>query len=57
MINNRYKVIVFDLGNVLIPFDHGRWVSNLNEIEPELGNKMFDKFMKNFVKYFRIYLL
>ena len=47
MINNRYKVIVFDLGNVLIPFDHGRWVSNLNEIEPELGNKMFDKFMKN----------
>jgi putative hydrolase of the HAD superfamily len=43
----RYKVIVFDLGNVLIPFDHGKWVVNLNKIEPALGDQMYEKFREN----------
>jgi putative hydrolase of the HAD superfamily len=47
MARNQYKVIVFDLGNVLIPFDHGRWVENLNKIKSGLGSKMFEKFRDN----------
>ncbi|MDX1700501.1 MAG: HAD-IA family hydrolase [Melioribacteraceae bacterium] len=39
--------IVFDLGNVLIPFDHGRWVSNLNSINQGLGDRMLNRFNEN----------
>jgi len=39
------KVIVFDLGNVLIPFDYSIAVQRLNKIEKNLGNT-FLKFLK-----------
>ena len=42
-----YTTIVFDLGNVLIPFDHNRWVTNFNKIEEGLGNLMISKFREN----------
>ena len=33
MKNNKYSTIVFDLGNVLIPFDHNLWIKQLEKIE------------------------
>jgi len=39
------KVIVFDLGDVLIPFDYSIAVQRLNKIEKNLGNT-FLKFLK-----------
>ena len=42
-----YSTIVFDLGNVLIPFDHGRWVTNFNKIQTGLGDKMFNRLKEN----------
>ena len=44
----RYKAIVFDLGNVLIPFDYTRIVKNLNAIEAGLGHKFYRKYMDNY---------
>jgi len=44
----KYSTIVFDLGNVLLPFDHTLWVSSFNKIEDELGTKMYDKYKQNF---------
>lgn len=43
----KYTTIVFDLGNVLIPFDHSMWITNFNKIEPGLGNLVFKKFKAN----------
>ena len=43
----KYSTIVFDLGNVLIPFDHGKWITNFNKIEPGLGDKVYRKFIDN----------
>ena len=45
--NYSYSTIVFNLGNVLIPFDHSRWVTNFNEIEEGLGNRIYDKLFDN----------
>ncbi len=45
MIKRKYSVIVFDLGNVLIPFDYNILIEKFNGIEPGLGNK--------FIKYYR----
>jgi len=45
MIKRKYSVIVFDLGNVLIPFDYNILIGKFNGIEPGLGIK--------FIKYYR----
>jgi putative hydrolase of the HAD superfamily len=45
--NNLLTTIVFDLGNVLVPFDHGRWVTNFNNIHQGLGYRMINKFREN----------
>lgn len=45
---NNISVIVFDLGNVLIPFDYNRIVNNLNEIEPGLGDKFYRRYRENY---------
>jgi putative hydrolase of the HAD superfamily len=39
--------IVFDLGNVLIPFDHSLWIKNYNSIEPGLGERYFERFVNH----------
>jgi len=44
----KYSTIVFDLGNVLIPFDHNLWVQNFNEIELGLGDKYYRKYIDNY---------
>jgi len=44
--DRKYSVIVFDLGNVLIPFDYQIVLKQLNEIDSGLGVK-FSEFFKN----------
>lgn len=44
MKNRTYKTIVFDLGNVLIPFDHNIWIERFNSIEEGLGDKYYQNF-------------
>ena len=48
MNKRKYTTIVFDLGNVLIPFDHNLWVIQLNKIEDGLGTKMYENYKDNF---------
>ncbi|MCX7798689.1 MAG: HAD family phosphatase [Melioribacter sp.] len=44
----KYSVIVFDLGNVLIPFDYSRVIDKLNSINDGLGNKFSKLYMENY---------
>jgi putative hydrolase of the HAD superfamily len=46
--NTAYTTIVFDLGNVLIPFDHSLWVKNFNKISEGIGDKFYQKFKENY---------
>lgn len=46
MIQNKYSVIVFDLGNVLIPFNYDLIFQRLEKVEVNLGDK-FLKFYNN----------
>jgi len=45
---DKIKVIVFDLGNVLIYFDYGRLKFNLNKIETGLGDRFIKKYYENY---------
>jgi len=45
MSSNKISVIVFDLGNVLLPFDYNIAVNKLDDIEAGLGEK-FTNFYK-----------
>jgi HAD superfamily hydrolase (TIGR01509 family) len=42
------SVIVFDLGNVLIPFDYNKILINLDKIENGLGQKFYDLYKDNY---------
>jgi putative hydrolase of the HAD superfamily len=44
----KYSAIVFDLGNVLIPFDYSRTINRLNNVEPGLGDKFYDFYKNNY---------
>ncbi len=44
----KYSVIVFDLGNVLIPFDYSKIVNKLNSISDGLGNKFAKLYSENY---------
>ena len=44
----KYSVIVFDLGNVLIPFDYQIVVNKFNKIKPDLGDKFFKLYQENY---------
>ena len=44
----KYSVIVFDLGNVLIPFDYQIVVNKFNRIKPGLGNKFYKLYQDNY---------
>jgi len=51
MQNRKYSTIVFDLGNVLIPFDHNLWIKGFNNIEQGLG----DRFYKNYINDYEVH--
>ena len=44
----KYSAIVFDLGNVLIPFDYSKTIKRINDVEPGLGNKFYEFYKKNY---------
>lgn len=48
MRKKQYSVIVFDLGNVLIPFNYNLIIQRLNKIEVGLGKKFYDLYQKNY---------
>ncbi len=43
-----YKAIVFDLGNVLIPFDFRIFIGKINKLKPGLGDKFSNFFKSNY---------
>jgi glucose-1-phosphatase len=45
---SHYSVIVFDLGNVLIPFDYSKVIRYINELRPGLGERFMDFYKKNY---------
>ncbi len=45
---NKYSVIVFDLGNVLIPFDYTPMLKKFDELKPGLGNKFSELYKNNY---------
>ena len=45
---NKISVIVFDLGNVLIPFDYNKIINDLNLISEGLGNKFYNLYKNNY---------
>ena len=44
----KFSAIVFDLGNVLIPFDYSKAINRLNQIDEGLGNRFYDFFKSNY---------
>jgi putative hydrolase of the HAD superfamily len=44
----KYSVIVFDLGNVLIPFDYNEIINRIDEIEIGLGKKFYELYKANY---------
>ena len=44
----KYSAIVFDLGNVLIPFDYSKTIERINEVESGLGNRFYDYYKENY---------
>ncbi|MFZ1291875.1 MAG: HAD-IA family hydrolase [Melioribacteraceae bacterium] len=49
MNKKKYTTIVFDLGNVLLPFHHKMWIENYNKIEIGLGEKYHQKYLENYL--------
>lgn len=48
MENRNYSVIVFDLGNVLIPFDYSIMLSRLDTVKEGLGKRFMDNYKLNY---------
>lgn len=48
MSGNNISVVVFDLGNVLIPFDYTPLIEGLNKVENGLGEKFFEFYKLNY---------
>ena len=48
MRNRNYSVIVFDLGNVLLPFDYNKLLSRLEKIESGLGKHFEEIYYSNY---------
>jgi glucose-1-phosphatase len=46
--SHKYSAIVFDLGNVLIPFDYKIAIDKLNKIEDGLGNRFMEFYKSNY---------
>ncbi len=48
MQKRKYSVIVFDLGNVLLPFDYDILIKRLDKIKPGLGKYFVDTYFSNY---------
>jgi putative hydrolase of the HAD superfamily len=48
MKKRKYSAIVFDLGNVLIPFDYFILINKLNKVEDDLGNRFIEFYKSNY---------
>lgn len=48
MSKRKYSVVVFDLGNVLIPFDYKTALQKLNKIDGSPGDKFWKYYMENY---------
>lgn len=48
MQKRKYSVIVFDLGNVLIPFDYNLLINKLDAVKPGLGKHFVDTYFANY---------
>lgn len=48
MEKRKYSVVVFDLGNVLIPFDYNIAYNKLEKIEKGLGQRFLDQYKENY---------
>ena len=48
MLNRKYSVIVFDLGNVLLPFDYNKLLSKLEKVEGGLGEHFEEIYYSNY---------
>jgi epoxide hydrolase-like predicted phosphatase len=48
MQDRKYSVIVFDLGNVLLPFDYEILIKRLDKIKPGLGKYFVDTYFSNY---------
>ncbi len=48
MNHKKYSVIVFDLGNVLIPFDYNIFVNKLDNVEEGLGKRFYELYQTNY---------
>jgi len=44
----QYSAIVFDLGNVLIPFDYTLAINKLNQAEPGIGDRFLEYYTANY---------
>jgi len=45
---SKIEAIVFDLGNVLIPFDYKRLINAMNEIDAGLGDRFAQRYYDNY---------
>jgi len=48
MTNRKYSAIVFDLGQVLIPFDYQNFINSLNQLEAGLGERFIKLYKENY---------
>ena len=48
MLTRNYSVIVFDLGNVLLPFDYNILITKLNKVESSLGERFVDAYFTDY---------
>jgi len=48
MNRKKYSAIVFDLGNVLIPFNYGMAIKKLNGVEAGLGDRFIESYKSNY---------
>ncbi len=48
MQERKYSVIVFDLGNVLIPFNYNLVIERFNKVSKGLGNKFLENYKANY---------
>ena len=48
MQKRKYSVIVFDLGNVLIPFNYNLVIERFNKVSQGLGNKFLENYKANY---------
>ena len=46
--NSNISVLVFDLGNVLLPFDYNIVIDKLEKVEEGLGKKLMTKYEENY---------